>query len=91
MAKQTEAAETTKPDPASGDPSPLDRPVTLGRIVHVTDYESGKVHPAIVTHVTEEDQSIVATVFVPFETQAGKGFKRSEIGLATRGCWHWPT
>ena len=93
MAKaQSEGAST--PDPkteptTTGDQSPLDRPVTLGRIVHVTLQETGKVHPAIVTHVND-DQSIVATVFTPPETIVGRRFSRAALGLAAPGAWHWP-
>jgi hypothetical protein len=68
-----------------------DRKVTIGRTVHVTDPESRKVHPAIVTHVNDEPQSIVATVFKPNETCVGVGFLRSSTGvLSEPGCWHWP-
>lgn len=99
MAKKDDAAPNTaadQSDPANqrnetpqagaGDPAP--RLVTIGRTVGVSDHETGKVHPAIVTHAND-DQSIVATVFKPHETVVGVGFKASPIGLATPGHWHW--
>jgi len=71
-------------------PQAAERPaVSIGRIVHVTDAETGKVHPAIVTHAND-DQSVVATIFKPNETVAGVGFAQALGNLAQRGHWHWP-
>lgn len=65
-------------------------PVTMGRTVRITDHETGKQHPAIVTHAND-DSSIIATIFKPNETVAGVGFLYAEGNLASPGRWHWPT
>jgi len=66
------------------------RKVTIGRTVHVTDHDSGSVHPAIVTHVNDAEQSVIATVFKPSEIAVGVGFRPAPGNLAAKGCWHWP-
>jgi hypothetical protein len=77
--------------PAKNPPPPRPGPrLGVGLPVHVCDHNDGRVHAAIVTHVNDEAQSIIATVFKPNETLVGVGFERSELGLATPGRWHWP-
>jgi hypothetical protein len=86
-AAPTGDAKPSNPPPPSVRPGPR---LGVGLPVHVSDHADGKVHAAVVTHVNDDDSSIVATVFKPNETLVGVGFKRSELGLATPGCWHWP-
>lgn len=67
------------------------RVVSIGRIVHVTDAQTGLIHPAIVTHVSDAEENLIATVFRPNETVAGVGFPAAIGNLASPGRWHWPT
>lgn len=83
-----------KEDQASGentssDQAPAPRLVTPGRTVYVTDRETAKVHPGVVTFVNE-DQSAILTVFKPHETVVGVGYAPAVGNLAAPGCWHWP-
>jgi hypothetical protein len=79
--------------PTGASPPPVDRygpRLGVGLPVHVCDHETGKIHAAVVTHVTEGSRNIVATVFKPHETVAGVGFTEADHGLATPGRWLLP-
>lgn len=89
MGKKDEEQSGASSESTSQATGTAPRKLTIGRTVHVTDRESGSVHPAIVTHVNE-DQSAVATVFKPHETVVGVGFAPAVGNLASPGCWHWP-